>query len=77
MKQQRAQSEAVEAGAVNEEAREVIPNISHSLEEHPPVLQLLEQPPLSASPFILPLQLSMCPETVTETMKLGTREAKG
>ena len=36
-------------GAVNEEAREVIFDLSHSLEERPPsVLHLLEQPPLSA-----------------------------
>ena len=49
MKQQRAQSEAVEAGAVNEEAREIISDLSHLLEERPPsVLHLLEQPPLSA-----------------------------
>ena len=43
MKQQRAQSEALEAGAVNEEAREVISDISRLLEERPSsVLQLLD-----------------------------------
>ena len=74
MKQQRAQSEAVEAGAVNEEAREIISDLSHLLEERPPsVLHLLEQPPLSASPIILPPQLSMGPETVTEAMKSEER----
>ena len=74
MKQQRAQSETVEAGAVNEEAREVISDLSHSLEECPPsVLHLLEQPPSSASPVILPPQLSMGPETVTEAMRSEER----
>ena len=74
MKQQRAQSEAVEAGAVNEEAREVISDLSHSLEERPPsILHLLEQPPSSASPIILPPQLSMGPEAVTEAVRSKER----
>ena len=71
MKQQGAQSEAVEAGAVNGEAREVISDLSHLLEERPP--HLLEQPSSSASPIILPPQLSMGPESVTEAMRSEER----
>jgi len=72
----KAQSEAIEIGAINENAREVISELNDSLVEQPPsVVLLLQQPPQSASPTIPPPQLSMGPDRSCKSRR--AEEAEG
>ena len=65
-KQQKAQSEALETGVVNEEAREVVANPNRSLAEQPAsTAALLEWPARPASPVVPLLVMSLGPEPVT------------
>ena len=51
LRQQKAQQEALQTGAVNEDAREVVADLSRSLSEQPAsTAALLEQPARPASP---------------------------
>ena len=66
-KQQKAQSEALETGAVNEEAREVVANSNRSLAEQPAsTAALLEWPARPASPVVPPPGMSLGLEPVTD-----------
>ncbi len=60
MKQQSAHSIAIEAGTVNEEAREVLSY------QPPSIAQLLEQPARTVSSLIPPPQFSLGPEPVSD-----------
>ena len=74
LKKQRAQSEALMAGAVNETAREVITELSQSLDEpSTSAASLLEQPARPASPVIPLPQLSLGPEPVTDEARAEER----
>lgn len=67
MKQQSAHSIAIEAGTVNEEAREVVSELREALSYQPPsITQLLEQPARTVSPLIPTPQFSLGPEPVTD-----------
>ena len=66
LQQQRAQSEALERGAVNEEAREIGVDLSNTLSEQPAATaELLEQPARIASPVDPPPATSLGPVPVT------------
>ena len=70
IKQQRTVSEALNVGAVNEEAREVISELNRSLTEQPTsTARLLQQEARQAEPVILPPQLSLGPEPVTQEIR--------
>ena len=74
LRQQRTQSEPLESGSVNEEAREVIADLNRSLDDQTPsAAELLEQPVHPASPVIVPPELSLGPEVVTGTMRAEER----
>lgn len=74
LRQQKAQSEALEAGAVNEEAREVVADLSRSLAEQlVATAALLEQPVRLASPVIPPPALSLGPEPVSDSERAEER----
>lgn len=74
LKQQKAQSQALETGAVNEEAREVVADLNRCLAEQPPsTAALLEQPPRPASPVVPPPLMSLGPELVTDCMRAEER----
>ena len=74
LRQQRAQSEALETGAVNEEAREVVADLNRSLAKQPTsTAALLEQPAQPASPVIPPPVMSLGPEPVTDKAKAEER----
>lgn len=65
-KQQRAQAQAIESGAVNEEAREVAADLSRSLSEQASATaRLLEKPARWASPVLFPPAMSLGPEPVS------------
>ena len=67
LKQQKAQSKALQTGAVNEEAQEVIADLTSSLAEQPvSTAALLEQPACPASPVVPPPVMSLGPEQVTD-----------
>ena len=69
-KQQKAQSEALETGAVNEEAREVVANPNCSLAEQPAsTAALLERPARPASPVVPPPVMSLGLEPVTDQVR--------
>ena len=77
LKKQRAQSEALMAGAVNETAREVITELSQSLDEpSTSAASLLEQPARPASPVIPLPQLSLGPELVTDEARAEERRKR-
>ena len=77
LKQQRAQSEALETGAVNEEAREVVAELHHSLNEQPTsTAALLDQPARPASPVVPPPSMSLGPEPVTDEVRAYERSQK-
>ena len=66
LQQQRAQSEALESGAVNEEAREIAVDLSDTLSQRPAATaELLEQPAHIASPVVPPPAMSLGPVPVT------------
>ena len=74
LKQQRAQSQALQTGAVNEDAGQVIADLSSSLAEQPAsTAALLDQPARPASPVVPPPVLSLGPERVTEREKAEER----
>ena len=75
LRQQRTQSQALEVGAVNEEAREVISELNLSLSEQPTsTAALLDQPARSAAPVIPVPQLSHGPEPVMEEIRANERQ---
>lgn len=74
LRQQKAQSEALQIGAVNEEAREVIAELNCSLAEQPALTAaLLEQPARPASPVVPPPAMSHGPEPVTDRERVEER----
>lgn len=61
---------AIQTGAVNEKAREVVAELNYSLAEQPTsTAALLEQPACQASPVVLPPVISLGPEPVTDQMR--------
>ena len=75
LRQQKAQSAALESGAVNESAREVLADLSCSLAEQPSATAaLLEQPARPASPVLLPPAMSLGPEPVTDKVRAEERQ---
>ena len=74
LKQQKAQSEALETGAVNEDAREVVADLNISLAQQPAsITALLEQPARVASPVVPPPVMSLGPEPVTDRVRAEER----
>lgn len=73
LRKQRAQSEPLEVGAVNEEAQEVLTDLSCSLDDPGSSADLLDRPPRPASPVIAPAVVSLGPEEVTESMRSEER----
>lgn len=71
LRQQKSQCEALQTGAINEEAREVVIELNRSLAEHPALTAvLLEQPACPASPVVPPPPaMSLGPEPVTDHMR--------
>ena len=70
LKQQKALSEPLQTGAVNEEAREAVADLNRSLAEQPPsTAALLEQPARPASPVVPPAVISLGPEQVTDSVR--------
>jgi hypothetical protein len=67
LKQQKAQSEALQTGGINRVAQEVIANLASTLAEQPiSTAALLEQPPRPASPVVLSPVMSTGPDRVTD-----------
>ena len=74
LRQQQAQSEALQTGAVNEDAREVVADLNRSLAEQPAsTAALLEQPARPASPVVPPPVMSLGPEPVTDQVRAEER----
>ena len=74
LKQQKAQSEALHVGAVNEDAREVVAVLNHSLTEQPTATAaLLDQPARPAAPVLPPPAMSLGPEQVTDSVRAAER----
>ena len=74
LRQQKAQQEALQTGAVNEDAREVVADLSRSLSEQPAsTAALLEQPARPASPVVPPPAMSLGPEPVTNETRAEER----
>jgi len=74
LKQQKAQSEALQTGAVNEDAREVVADLNRALAEQPTsTAALLEQPVRPASPVVPPPVMSLGPEPVTDQVRAEER----
>jgi len=74
LRQQRKQSEALETGAINEAAREVVAELNISLDEQPAsTAALLEQPACVASPVVPPPAMSLGPEAVTTKVRAAER----
>ena len=70
LRQQKAQSQALQVGAVNEEAREVVTELHQSLAEQPAsTAALLEQPARRASPVVPQPVMSLGPEPVTDQVR--------
>ena len=70
LRQQKSQCEALQSGAVNEEACEVVVELNRSLAEQPAsTAVLLEQPARPASPVVPPPAMSLGPEPVTDHMR--------
>ena len=68
------QSEALQTGAVNEDAREVVADLNRSLAEQPAsTAALLEQPAHPASPVVPPPVMSLGPEPVTDQVRAEER----
>ena len=75
LRQQRAQSIAIQEGIVNDSAREVVLELRQSLTQQPPfAAALLQQPPRTASPVIPPPIMSLGPDQVTSQEKAAERE---
>ena len=74
LRQQQAQSEALQTGAVNEDAQEVVADLNRSLAEQPAsTAALLEQPARPASPVVPPPVMSLGPEPVTDQVRAEER----
>ena len=74
LKQQKVQSEALQTDAVNEDAQEVIADLTSSLSEQPASTAALhEQPARPAFPVVPPPAMSLGPERVTEREKAEER----
>ena len=74
-KQQKASSKALQCGAVNEDARAVVADLSCSLAEQPAsIATLLEQPAHRASPVVAPPVMSLGPEPVTDQVRAEEHE---
>ena len=77
LRQQKAQSEAIQAGAVNEEAREVVAYLNRSLAEQPATTAaLLDQPVRPASLVVPTPVMSLGPEPVTDKERAEERAEK-
>ena len=74
LKQQKSQSEALQTGAVNKEAQEVIADLSLALAEQPAsTAALLEQPARPASQVIPPPVMDLGPARVTDRERAEER----
>ena len=74
LQQQKAQSQALQVGAVNEEARGVVAELQQSLAEQPTsTAALLEQPARQASPVVPRPVMSLGPEPVTDQVRANER----
>ena len=70
LRQQKSQSQALQIGAVNEQAREVITELQQSLAEQPAsTAALLEQPARRASPVVPQPVMSLGPEPITDQVR--------
>ena len=70
LKQQRAQSQVLQIGAVNKEPREVVTELSRSLaEQSATTAALLEQPARLASPVVPQPVMSLGPKSVTDEVR--------
>ena len=75
LRQQRAQSIAIQEGIVNDSAREAVSELRQPLTQQPPfAAALLQQPPHTASPTIPPPNMSLGPDQVTSQEKAAERE---
>lgn len=75
LRKQKAQSAALEFGAVSETARAVVDDLSCSLAEQPPATAaLLQRPADPASPILLPPVLSLGAEPVTDQVRAEERQ---
>ena len=72
LRQQRALSEPLESGAVNEEARDVVADLDRSFNEFS-IATLLEQPAGPAAPVVPQPAISLGPEPVTDSMRAEER----
>ena len=67
-------SEALQTGAVNEDAQEVVADLNRSLAEQPAsTAALLEQPTRPASPVVPPPVMSLGPQPVTDHVRAEER----
>ena len=74
LRQQKAHSQALQVGAVNEEAREVVTELQKFLSEQPAsTAALLEQPARRASPVVPQPLMSLGPEPVTDQERAEER----
>ncbi len=74
LRQHKAQSEALQTGAVNEHEREVIADLNRSLAEQPAsTAALQEQPARPASPVVPTPVMSLGPEPVTDHVRAEER----
>jgi hypothetical protein len=74
LKLQKTLSEPLQTGAVNEEAREVVVDLNHSLAQQPAsTAALLEKPARPASPMVPPAVISLGPEQVTDSVRAEER----
>lgn len=74
LRQQKARSQALQVGAVNEEAREVVRELQQSLAEQPAsTAARLEQPARRASPVVPQPVMSLGPEPVTDQKRAEER----
>ena len=74
LRQQKAQSEALQTGAVNEDARVVVADLNRSLAELPAsTAALLEQPARPVPPVVPPPVMSLGPEPVTDRVRAEER----
>ena len=71
LQQQKAQTEALQTGAVNEDAQEVVAELNRSLAQQ--TAALLEQPARPASPVVPPLEMSLGPQPVTDRERAEER----
>lgn len=74
LQQQKAQTEALQTGAVNEDAQEVVVELNRSLaEQTAATAALLEQPARPAFPVVPPPEMSLGPQPVTDRERAEER----